>query len=66
MHSAGAGLAPAVRALPGGPIVATALERFPAATERAYGFVASQRSRFGRLIPALVKRRADALIERRS
>jgi hypothetical protein len=46
--------------------VARAAERFPDAANRAYFFVATRRSRFGRYVPAELKRRADALIRRRA
>ncbi len=66
MHSAGAGFAPVFRALPGGRPFAFACERFPGAAERAYRFVAMRRGQLGPLLPAAVKRRADALLERRA
>ena len=66
VRSAGAGFAPVLRALPGGRPLAAASERFPGAAERAYRAVATRRSRLGPLLPGAVKRRADALLERRA
>lgn len=63
--SAGAAAAPLLRELPGGRRLAGLLDRFPRATERAYGWVAHNRSSLGRLIPAAARRRADARINRR-
>jgi predicted DCC family thiol-disulfide oxidoreductase YuxK len=63
-HSAGAAFVPLLRLLGAGP-VARLLERFPAATERGYRFVAGRRTPLGRRIPAGLKRRADRLIDRR-
>ena len=65
MRSAGAGFAPVFSALPGGRPFAAFCERYPGAAERAYQFVATRRGRLGPLLPAAVKRRADALLERR-
>ena len=63
--SAGAAAPPLLRLLPGGRFPAALLSRFPAATERAYAWVARNRSAFGRPLPAKAKSRADALIRRR-
>jgi predicted DCC family thiol-disulfide oxidoreductase YuxK len=63
--SAGAAAPRLLRELPGGGPLAAVLERFPRATERTYGWVARNRGRLGRLIPAGAKRRADARISRR-
>ena len=64
-RSAGAAAAPLLRELPGGGAPAALLERFPAATDRAYRWVAEHRSAFGRPIPRAARRRADARIRRR-
>ncbi|MEX2253037.1 MAG: DCC1-like thiol-disulfide oxidoreductase family protein [Thermoleophilaceae bacterium] len=66
IHSAGAAAAPLLRLLPWGRPLARAAERFPTATERAYGCVAARRSALGRAIPLGLGRRAAALIEVRS
>ncbi|MDQ2939710.1 MAG: DUF393 domain-containing protein [Actinomycetota bacterium] len=65
-HSASAAASPLLRTLSGGAPLAALLERFPSATEGAYGSVAANRGRLGRLIPAAAKRRADARIRRRN
>jgi hypothetical protein len=65
VRSAGAGFASVFRALPGGRPFAALCERYPGAAERAYQLVATRRGRLGPLVPAAVKRRADALLERR-
>lgn len=48
--SGGAAVPALARRLPGGRVVAIVAERFPAATERAYRWVAARRGRFGRLL----------------
>jgi predicted DCC family thiol-disulfide oxidoreductase YuxK len=48
VHSAGPAAAPLARVLPGGRPLAALFERFPAATDRAYRFVADHRTWFGR------------------
>jgi predicted DCC family thiol-disulfide oxidoreductase YuxK len=63
--SAGAAAPPLLRLLPGGRLPAALLSRFPAATERAYAWVARNRSIFGRPLTASAKRRADTRIRRR-
>jgi len=63
--SAGAAAAPMLRHLPGGREAAELLARFPNATERAYSWVASHRSAFGRALTGGAKRRADERIRRR-
>jgi len=63
--SAGAAAPPLLRQLPGGRPAAALLERFPATTERVYGWVAGNRGRLGCLIPAGAKRRADERIRQR-
>jgi predicted DCC family thiol-disulfide oxidoreductase YuxK len=64
-HSAGAAAAPLLHELPGGGLPAALLERFPAATDRAYRWVAEHRSAFGRPLSGVARRRADARIRRR-
>jgi predicted DCC family thiol-disulfide oxidoreductase YuxK len=49
LHSGGAAAAPLAALLPGGSIAARLFLRFPAATERAYRWVAQHRALFGRL-----------------
>jgi predicted DCC family thiol-disulfide oxidoreductase YuxK len=49
LHSGGAAAAPLAGLLPGGSIAARLFLRFPAATERAYRWVAQHRTLFGRL-----------------
>ena len=66
IRSAGGAFAPLLRLLPGGRPLAAAAERFPAATERGYRFVANHRSPLGGLLPTALKRRSDRLIERRA
>jgi predicted DCC family thiol-disulfide oxidoreductase YuxK len=63
--SAGAAAPPLLRLLPGGNAPAALLERMPRTTERAYRWVAENRSVFSRLIPAGAKARADRRIARR-
>jgi predicted DCC family thiol-disulfide oxidoreductase YuxK len=65
-HSAGAASSPLLRTLSGGAPLAALLERFPSATEGAYAWVAANRGRLGRLIPAGATRRADARIRQRN
>ncbi len=64
--SAGAAAPPMLELLPGGTVPAALLAAVPRTTERAYGFVAGHRSAIGRLIPAAVKRRASAAVDRRT
>jgi predicted DCC family thiol-disulfide oxidoreductase YuxK len=63
--SGGAALAALLRELPGGAPVARMAELRPGFTERGYQWVADHRSVLSRLIPAAVKRRADALVAQR-
>jgi predicted DCC family thiol-disulfide oxidoreductase YuxK len=60
--SAGAALAPALRRLPGGRVPAALFARFPAATERAYRWVADHRGVLGRFVPSRARRWADRVI----
>jgi predicted DCC family thiol-disulfide oxidoreductase YuxK len=64
--SAGAAAVPLLRLLPGGGPPAALLERFPAATERAYHWVAQHRGAFGRLVPERAKARARRRVAARS
>jgi predicted DCC family thiol-disulfide oxidoreductase YuxK len=63
--SAGGAAPPLLRLLPGGRLPAALLSRFPAGTERAYAWVARNRSVLGRPLTARAKSRADARIRRR-
>lgn len=63
--SGGAAAIPMLRHLPWGHPPAALLARFPAATDRAYGWIAAHRGFFGRCLTAGAKRRADARIRRR-
>jgi predicted DCC family thiol-disulfide oxidoreductase YuxK len=65
-ESAGAAGASLLRLWPGGAVPAAALASAPAATERAYRWVADHRSTFSHALPDSVKTRATRLIERRS
>jgi predicted DCC family thiol-disulfide oxidoreductase YuxK len=64
-YSAGAGLAPVLRLLPGGGPAAALAARFPRGAELSYRRVAANRVRLSRLIPAGVKRRASIRIASR-
>ena len=64
--SAGAALPEVLELLPGGALPAAVLRRFPGRTERAYRWVADNRSSLSRLLPSAAKRRATAVIRRRS
>jgi predicted DCC family thiol-disulfide oxidoreductase YuxK len=64
-HSGGAALAPLLRLLGGGGPGAALAERFPGAADRGYQWVAEHRTSLSRLVPASVKRRADAAVRRR-
>ena len=66
VHSAGEALSGLMALLPGGRLIAGAMRRSPAATEKGYRLVADHRDRIGPLIPEAVKRRATARIDRRS
>jgi predicted DCC family thiol-disulfide oxidoreductase YuxK len=63
--SGGQAAIPMLRDLPGGQPLATVLARFPAATDRVYGWVASHRSALGRVLTNGARRRAQARIRRR-
>ena len=64
-HSAGAGIAPLLRLLPGARPLAAIAARLPGAMERGYRFVAGNRSLWGKLVTDGAKRRADRRIAAR-
>jgi predicted DCC family thiol-disulfide oxidoreductase YuxK len=64
--SAGAAFPPLLGQLPGGAPLGRVSARFPGASERGYRWVADHRSTLGSLLPASVKRWADAVISRRT
>lgn len=64
--SAGPAAAPLLDLLPHGTVPAALLRRIPRTTARAYWLVAENRDRLGPLIPDTVKRRASAVVVRRS
>jgi predicted DCC family thiol-disulfide oxidoreductase YuxK len=66
VHSAGAGIAPLLRLLPGGSPLGAAAARAPGAMERAYRFVAGRRSLWGKVVTDGAKRRADRRIASRA
>jgi predicted DCC family thiol-disulfide oxidoreductase YuxK len=66
LHSAGAGLPPLLRLLPGGAPLAALTAKAPRLTERGYRWVAGHRSLFGRLVTDGAKRRADRRIAERA
>lgn len=66
IHSAGAGIAPLLRLLPGGSPFAAVAARTPGAMDRAYRFVAGRRSLWGKLVTDGAKRRADRRIASRA
>ena len=61
-RSAGAAFPPLFRLLPGGSPLAALAARAPRPTERAYRWVAGNRSRWGKLVTDGAKRRADRRI----
>jgi predicted DCC family thiol-disulfide oxidoreductase YuxK len=65
VHSAGAGIAPLLRLLPGGSPFAAVAARAPRAMERGYRWVALHRSLWGKLVSDGAKRRADRRIAER-
>jgi predicted DCC family thiol-disulfide oxidoreductase YuxK len=65
LRSAGAGIAPLLRRLPGGGPLAAIAARTPGAMERGYRFIASHRSLWGKLVTDGAKRRADRRIASR-
>jgi predicted DCC family thiol-disulfide oxidoreductase YuxK len=60
--SGGAAFSPLFRLLPGGAPLALLTDRFPAAANRGYRWVADHRSPFGRLLPGAAKRWAERVI----
>jgi predicted DCC family thiol-disulfide oxidoreductase YuxK len=65
VQSAGAAFPGLFRLLPGGAPLAGLTSRIPTTTDRAYRWVAGNRSRWGRLVTDGAKRRADRRIEAR-
>lgn len=64
IHSAGKGVAPLLRLLPGGgPLARVAAAAHPL-TDRLYDFVATRREVFGRLVPRRARERADERLRR--
>jgi predicted DCC family thiol-disulfide oxidoreductase YuxK len=66
LHSGGAAFAPLFRLLPGASPLAAAASKAPGAVDRAYRWVAGNRSRWGKLVTDGAKRRADARIASRT
>jgi predicted DCC family thiol-disulfide oxidoreductase YuxK len=66
VRSAGAAFPELFRLLPGGGPLAALTARAPRATDRAYRWVAGNRSRWGKLVTDSAKRRADRRIEDRT
>jgi predicted DCC family thiol-disulfide oxidoreductase YuxK len=66
VRSAGAAFPPLFGQLPGGAPLAALTARAPDATDRAYRWVAGNRSRWGKLVTEGAKRRADERITARS
>jgi predicted DCC family thiol-disulfide oxidoreductase YuxK len=66
VRSAGAAFPGLLRLLPGGSPLAGLTSRAPRATDRAYRWVAGNRSRWGKLVTDGAKRRADARIAGRT
>jgi predicted DCC family thiol-disulfide oxidoreductase YuxK len=65
VRSAGAGIAPLLRLLPGGAPFAAVAARTPRLMERGYRFIAGHRSIWGKLVSDGAKRRADRRIAQR-
>jgi predicted DCC family thiol-disulfide oxidoreductase YuxK len=65
LHSAGAGIAPLLRLLGGGRLLAAIAARLPGGMERGYRFIAGHRSLWGKLVTDGAKRRADRRIASR-
>jgi predicted DCC family thiol-disulfide oxidoreductase YuxK len=65
VSSAGAGIAPLLRLLPGAAPLAAVAARMPSAMERGYRFIAGHRSLWGKLVTDGAKRRADRRIAER-
>jgi predicted DCC family thiol-disulfide oxidoreductase YuxK len=66
IRSAGAAFPGLFRLLPGASPLAALISRIPRATDRAYRWVAGNRSRWGKLVTDGAKRRADRRIADRS
>ena len=66
VHSAGEAVPPLLRALPGGRPPARLASALQPLTNRAYRFVAGNRSTFGRLLSDGAKRRAVERVRRRA
>jgi len=66
VRSAGSAFPALFRQLPGGGPFAALTSRAPSATDRAYRWVAGNRSHWGKLVSDGAKRRADERIARRS
>jgi predicted DCC family thiol-disulfide oxidoreductase YuxK len=64
-HSAGAGIAPLLRLLPGGGPLAAIAARTPGAMDRGYRIIAGRRSVWGKFVTDGAKRRADRRIATR-
>ena len=64
--SAGAVAAPLLRLLPGGSIPASGIARLPRLTSRVYDWVANHRTQLSKAVPAAMKRRASARVDRRA
>jgi predicted DCC family thiol-disulfide oxidoreductase YuxK len=65
VHSAGRGVAPLLRLLPGGRAAARIVEAAQPVADGAYRFVAGHRAAFGRLVTRGARRRADERLRRR-
>jgi predicted DCC family thiol-disulfide oxidoreductase YuxK len=65
VRSAGAGIAPLLRLLPGGAPLAAAAARTPRLMEGGYRLIAGHRSLWGKLVTDGAKRRADRRIAER-
>jgi len=65
IHSAGAGIAPLLRLLPGGSPSASLAARAPRVMDRGYRWIAGHRSLWGKLVTDGAKRRADRRIAER-
>jgi len=65
LRSGGAAFPGLLRLLPGGAPLAGLAAQAPRATDRAYHWVAGNRSRWGKLVTEGAKRRADERIEGR-
>jgi len=65
VRSAGAAFPGLFRMLPGGSLPAAVTARVPHVTDRAYRWVAGNRSRWGKLVTDGAKERADARIDAR-